>query len=170
MSMKEFPKIPATPKNPSQEEIDDARWEQGLIGPEEIAARKDEIREAMVTHAAELSQLKESLPFPGLNPIAYVDIKRAQEEFPGYSTPIDELVARFMTEGMKVVFDKNTSGMNAAVVPGRSTDYDSDSVLFRNLQVYGMVDVRLKALITLMAEYKKLNEREDELKENPRGQ
>lgn len=158
--MKEFPKPFETPKNLKKEEIDDTMREHGMIGPEEIAAKKGELMEALLIHAVELSQFKESLSFPGINPIAYEDIKMAQSEFPGYSTPIDDLIARFKAEGMKVVLDKEGSGLNAMVVPWGSTDYDSDSVMFRNLQVYGMVDVRLKSLITSMSEYKKLADSE----------
>lgn len=134
--------------------------EQGMIPPEDdIEAKRKNVVESILTHGAELSELKESLPFTGLDPIVYENLKNEEKEFPEYVvTPIDELIARFKAEGMKVVLAKDPKSPNVMVVPWGSTDYDSDSIMFRHLQVYGMVDVRLKNLISSTQEYKKLSQ------------
>lgn len=144
---------------PSKAEIDAALLESEETRAETIASRKAEIIAAIFEHSKILSELKESLPFTGVDPIVYEDIKREEAEFPEsaeFSTPIDELIARFKAEGMKVVLAKDPSSPNVTVVPWGSTNYDKDSLLFRHLQVYGMVDLRLKKLITSLQEYKKL--------------
>lgn len=150
----------AAPKNLSKEEIDDAMRERGMVPPDEdIEVRRNEVIESIFTHGAELSELKESLPFTGLDPIVYENLKREEAEFPEYVvTPIDELISRFKAEGMKIVPAKDPKSPNVMVVPWGSTDYDSDSIMFRHLQVYGMVDVRLKNLISSTQEYKKLSD------------
>jgi hypothetical protein len=146
-------------KPPSKEDIDRAVQERGLVKPEDVENRKRELVELIVAQSTELSESKESLPFTGLDPIAYENLKREEATYPEYVvTPIDELISRFKAEGMRVVLPRQPGEGNATVVPWGSTDYDSDSVLFRHLQVYGMVDVRLKALIEALQEYKKLNE------------
>jgi len=48
-----------------------------------------------------INESGESLPFPGINPEAYSRKKADDEEFPGYTTPIDEIIERCKKRGYK---------------------------------------------------------------------
>ena len=58
----------------------------------------------IVTLARELSERREVFAFPGLDPAAYAAMKATEQEYPGYGTPVDKIIARMQSEGIKVVF------------------------------------------------------------------
>ncbi len=97
----------------------------------------------------EANKNKERFPFPGIDPDAYAKIKADEEEFPGYATPIDTLVARFRAEGMKVALGKHPGSGNIFILPSGSDDIEQDSLLPRHLLFEGIMDGRLKQLIKI---------------------
>lgn len=97
--------------------------------------------------AREIIEGHENFPFTGLNQESYTTIKADQEEYPGYSTPIDELLARFQNEGMKVVLGKNPESGNVFILPSGSDDIENDNLFPRHLEVTEDINPKLKRLI-----------------------
>jgi hypothetical protein len=110
---------------------------------------KEQKRSEVVALARELSESNENFSFPGIHPESYAKIKAELEEYPGCSTPIDELLERFRNEGMKVVLGADPESGNVFILPGGSDDIENDSLLLKSLQVDEIIDERLKELILL---------------------
>ncbi len=104
-------------------------------------------KERKISLAIEFSESQEVFPFPGINPEEYSRIKSAQEKFPGYSTPIDELLERFKNEGMKVVLGKYPKSGNVYILPAQSNDIENDCISPKQLQISGVTNEKLKELI-----------------------
>ena len=96
-----------------------------------------------------LSESQESFSFPGINPEAYVKLKSEEEEFPGYATPVDELIERFKNEGMKVVLGKDPDSGNVFILPSLSNDIENDGIFPKHLKINEIMDERLKKLILM---------------------
>jgi len=88
-------------------------------------------------------------PFPGINQESYDTIKAEQEEYPGYTTLIDELLEKFKAQGFKVVSSKYAGSGNVVLLPAESDDIYNDLLLLGNLSLGEDVDDRLKKLIDL---------------------
>ncbi len=112
--------------------------------PESLEALRAEYLEL----ARELSESKETFPFPGIDPEIYPKIKVAEAEFPGYSTPIDELIVRFEKEGMNVVLGKPQS-LRVYILPASSNDIEQDAIAPRQLEINDQMDEKLKKLIKM---------------------
>jgi hypothetical protein len=98
--------------------------------------------------ARELSAKKEKLSFPGIDPESYARLKASDEEFPGYVTPIDELIKRFENEGFKVVVFGKYSTEDVYIQPLDSDSADQENCLSpRDLLVSDDMDEALKQLI-----------------------
>jgi hypothetical protein len=106
---------------------------------------KNVARQERIALAMELIASGETIPFPGINQESLDTIRQEQEEYPGYTTPIDELYARFNEEGMKLVMSK--SGLDILILPAGSDNIEEDFLLLRNLFTEGEIDERLLALI-----------------------
>ena len=104
------------------------------------------LRQEKISLAHELAESRESFPFPGINPDSYEGMKAAEEEFPGYSIPIDELMKRFQDEGIKVVLGKNPDSGNVFILPQGSDDIENDSIFPRQLLTTEDMDERLSNL------------------------
>lgn len=115
---------------------------------EELDRKKRKI-ERIIVLASELSKSPDSFPFSGLDAASYSKLKASGEEFPGYATPIDELLERFKNEGVKVVFGDHPDSGNVYILPGGSDDVENDSVFPRHLQIIEGMDEKLKELIFL---------------------
>jgi len=126
------------------------------IEPESIEVKKARALEQIIARSTELSERRESLPFAGIMPESYEILKAESEEFPEYVTAIDEMIARFRAEGMRVVLGKDSKSGNVTIVPWGSTDPDTDSIMPRHLQIPEMIDVGLKELILRTVEYREL--------------
>lgn len=113
--------------------------------PEQEKAQK---KQEYIALAKELSEHHEGFPFPGLTEKAYSTIKADQDEYPGYSTPIDELIEKFTTQGMKVVLGNHPDSGNIFVLPLNSNDVENDSLFPRHLAITGDMDDAVKTLIT----------------------
>ncbi len=112
-------------------------------------SEKEQKKGELIALARELSESKESFPFPGIDPESYATLKSAEAELPGYATPIDALVERFESEGMKVALGEYPKSGNVFILPSQSDDIENDSVFPRHLQIDEVIDERLKRLILL---------------------
>lgn len=114
--------------------------------PQNIEAGKNIDKQRKIAFALELFESGETFVFPGLKPESYTKLK-AEEEFPGYCTPIDQLLERFRSEGLKVVLGKNPTSGNIFILPRGSDDIENDSLFPRQLSTEGDIDERLAKLI-----------------------
>jgi len=97
--------------------------------------------------AKEIIERQETFPFPGIDPEAYSKIKVDEEQSPGYSTPIDELLERFRNEGMKVVLGKHPESGNVFILPAQSDDIENDNLFPKHLLPGEEMNEKLKKLI-----------------------
>ncbi|MDO8407817.1 MAG: hypothetical protein Q7S95_01090 [bacterium] len=104
-------------------------------------------REKYIQLGRGLFESHEHFPFPGIDPEAYPKIKATEEEFPGYTTPIDELIERFKNEGMKVVLGEIHESGSVFILPVGSENIEEDSIGPWQLQISEGMDERLKNLI-----------------------
>jgi hypothetical protein len=102
----------------------------------------------IVALARELNEKGEVFPFFGLDPVEYGKMKETDEEFPGFTTPIDELLRRFEAEGIKVVLGKNPESGNVYILPALSNDIEMDSIAPKQLQIGENMSGTLRELIS----------------------
>ena len=114
---------------------------------ENPATERERKINGIIALVREINESRERIPFPGIHPEAYAKLKKGEQEDPGYVTPIDELLARFQNEGMRVVMGRLPAGGNVFIVPSQSADVENDSILPRQLQIDGATDARLKELV-----------------------
>ena len=76
------------------------------------------------------------------------------EEFPQYTTPIDELVAKCEAQGLKVAFGDHPENGIFYVLPFNSDDIDMDNLFPRHLRITEAMDARLRKLILMNIEMK----------------
>ena len=107
-------------------------------------------KEKIIALAAELYESGEVFPFAGIDPESYSKMKADEEEYPGYTTPIDEITERLKNEGMKVVFGDNPQSGNVFVLPAQSSDIEMDSISPKQLQVSEGMHEKLRQLILLV--------------------
>lgn len=118
---------------------------------------KEKIKEEYVLLAQELSEVNEGFPFPGITLQSYANIKEELEYAPEYGTPIDELLDKFRTEGMKVVLSSgDPKSGNIYVLPLNSNDIEMDNLFPRSLLKLSNMDERVNRLISLGQEFKRL--------------
>ena len=112
--------------------------------------KRDE-KEELLELLKGLTERQESLPFSGLEEEVYAKMKADEElmkDYPGYVTPIDELLKRFEANGCKVVLTGETTvELNIFIVPADSSDVIMDSVLPGNLKINEGMDPELKKLV-----------------------
>ncbi len=87
-----------------------------------------------------------TFPFPGINPSAYATLKA--EEMPEYSTPIDDILARMKTEGIKITRGAHPESGNIYVLPAESSNIEMDSLFPKHLMVSESMPDELILLIT----------------------
>lgn len=116
---------------------------------EEIAREKEQDKQEMINLAAELSESREALSFPGIDPESYAKLKAVEEEFPGFATPIDELIERLSKEGFKVVFSADKASGNIFILPKNSDDIENDGLFPRHLAITNNMPDKLKRLIEI---------------------
>ncbi len=103
--------------------------------------------ESKMVLARRLFESQEVFPFPGIDPIAYASIKASEAKYPGCGTPVDELIARYVTEGIKVVSGKEPESRNVYILPSGSSDIENDAILPRSLELSDTMNVDLKNLV-----------------------
>ena len=111
------------------------------------SVEKEMTKEELIELLKGLSERLESFPFSGLEEDVYAKMKADEEEYPGFATPIVELMQRFEANGCKVVLGDNPDAGNAFIVPADSTDVTMDSVLPGSLKVSEDMDPGLKKLV-----------------------
>jgi len=111
------------------------------------ASKEKSTRQELLAMGRELSEKNEKIPFPGIDPEAYTKIKASEQEFPGYVTPIDELLERFRTEGMRVVTSETPNNLEVFLVPFDTGDIGMDSLFPRHLILSEEIDENLRKLI-----------------------
>ena len=74
-------------------------------------------------------------------------MKIDEAEYPGYTTPIDELMIRFQNEGMKVVLGNDPKGGNVYILPASSANIKEDSIEPGQLLIGLDMSDKLKQLI-----------------------
>ena len=107
-------------------------------------------KEAYLELARTLSERVESFPFGGFAGGAYQELKKAEEEYPGCTTPIDVLKGRFVEGGIKVALGRNPKSGNVHIMPfeRQSTDdVQQDSIMPRHLKVTPDMDADLQKLV-----------------------
>lgn len=114
--------------------------------PPELAEEKL-TKEQFIALAKELSERHEGFPFPGISPESYTEAKASDEQFPGYATPIDILLERFRTQGMKVAFGPHPESGNVYLLPLNSDNINEDGLFPRHLMVLDGMDENVKKLI-----------------------
>ena len=117
--------------------------------PKSPEEEKKERVASILALVAEIQEQHETLSFPGLEAGIYESMKSDDEEFPGYTTPIDEILQRFEQEGMKVVLGKNPGSGNVFALPAGSDDITMDSILVYKLKVSADMDEKLRQLVEL---------------------
>lgn len=113
---------------------------------EEEPTRKEKI----IALGKELYESKEEFDFIGLTDEAFSKMKADEEEYPGYTTPIGELMKRLSNVGMKVVLGKNPESGNVYILPVDSDNIEMDSISPKQLRMYDEMGDKLKELILLM--------------------
>lgn len=113
----------------------------------EIKIEREEKKKIIIVLAKELSDSRESIPFPCVDAESYQKLKANDEEFPCLATPIDELIQRFENEGIKVVFGRDSESGSVFILPFGSNDAENDSIFPKHLQVSETIDIRLKELV-----------------------
>ncbi len=112
--------------------------------PDEKESRKTEC----LNLARQFSEKQEKIPFPGIDPESYARLKESDEQFPGYVTPIDELIKRFEKEGLRVVVFGKYTTEEVYIQPMDSDFTDQENCLFpRDLLISDDMDEALKQLI-----------------------
>ena len=99
--------------------------------------------------AKDLSERHEGFPFPGINKGAYETIKAEEEAYLEHITPIDDVLARLESAGMKVVFGDHPEDGSVFILPKNSFDIRRDSLFPRHLMSTGDIDPGLKKLIDM---------------------
>jgi|AntDeeMinimDraft_6_1070357.scaffolds.fasta_scaffold05356_2 hypothetical protein len=106
-------------------------------------------KEQKIELARELDDSGEVFLFPGIKDESYQQLRSEEEEFPGFVTPINTLLKRFVKEGMKVVLGKNSASGNVFILPADSNNIEADSLFPRHLKINSYLDKRVKKLINL---------------------
>ena len=109
---------------------------------------KEQKKKEYIALAKELSEKREGFPFPGIKPASYLKIKADQEEYPGYSTPIDEILEKLKTQGMKIVFGDDPNSGNVFILPLNSDNFD-DNLFPSHLETPEGMNASLKKLIEI---------------------
>jgi hypothetical protein len=114
----------------------------------ETGAEGRRLQGEIVALARDLSERQERFTFPGMNSESYEKASATDKEYPGYTTPIDVLLARFQLEGMRVVLSPgDPESGNVYVLPMGSDDIGADSISPRQLEVVADMDALLVKLI-----------------------
>jgi len=115
--------------------------------PEDSGDKIELTKEEIVSLVQEFFEDKEILPFPGIEPEAYQAQKAGDEQYPGYTTPIDEILERFANEGMKITLGDFPKSANVFALPAQSKDIQMDSIPLRHLLIPDAMPENLKKLI-----------------------
>jgi len=135
------PEVPAPSERvPFQREV--LTREEQLERDKAFQREKIEVARGLVTRSESMEVFK----FPGIKHADYVQMKRDWEEEPEYAVDIDRLLKRFFEEGIKIVFSNDPTSGNIFIMPAKSVDIQSDSLLPRMLSHDDIEDYGLRLL------------------------
>ncbi|MEI6528555.1 MAG: hypothetical protein WCO10_02690 [bacterium] len=117
--------------------------------PDGDKEKAEQRRKEIISLATEISGSQEIFSFPGVDQEAYAKIKAEDEEYPGCTTPIDEIIKRFKAEGIKVVLGKDPESGNVYILPAQSSDIENDGLFPKVLITTEGMNDNLKKLILL---------------------
>ena len=123
--------------------------------------RKEKLRIDITALATEIIESGETFPFPGLDNETYLKWKQ-DEEFIDSDfkfTPIDDILEKLKTEGMKISLGKEQNG-GVYVSPVSSTRPQEDGLLLKKIIIDDSIDSRIKKLFAVVEEYEKINLRD----------
>jgi hypothetical protein len=116
----------------------------------EIGEEKKKNREELIELTKELMGEFMVFRFPGIRPEILEKLREEEKEFPGYVTPIDELIKIFTEKGAKISLGDNPKNGNVFILPlVAGVNTEEDSILARSLLIEDGMDERLKKLIEL---------------------
>ncbi len=116
---------------------------------EDVRPVKERVKFLLLEKAKELFESHETFPFPGTRSGLRDRLKAEQDDYPGFSTPINVLLNRFDQEGMKVVLGAESGCGNVYVIPANSDDVYMDNLFPRHLALDKITDERVRALVRL---------------------
>lgn len=108
---------------------------------------KEQEKKERIALAIELSKRSEGFPFSGIKPESYSIIKAVDEEYPGYTTPIDRMIENYRTQGIKVVLGNHPESGNIYILPLNSNNIEEDGLFPEHLLVTEDMNEGLKKLI-----------------------
>ncbi|MBT3704533.1 hypothetical protein HOG17_02005 [Candidatus Peregrinibacteria bacterium] len=129
-----------------------SHFEEGGPSQEPQSTSEREKQERVVEILRLVEKINESgapLPFPGIPQETYLKMKADENEAPGYTTPIDEIIFRCQREGIKVITGRHPGSGGVFILPAGSDDCDMDSILPRQLAVEAVENEHLARLIQL---------------------
>src|SRR3989344_6113502 len=103
--------------NDHRDEKEEARRMQKAIEGFSYRDMLNENAARFMSSAAEMSESRESFPFPGIELEVHTKMIATDREFPGYTTPVDTLLDRCRGEGIRVMLGKNPESGNVYIVP-----------------------------------------------------
>jgi hypothetical protein len=129
---------------------------EGQPNPSEEKLRRERekasVKERIIALAKEINA-EGRLHFPGIGPEAYAKLKAADEEDPGYMTPVDVTAERMRFWGMKVALGKYPESGNVYIMPHEpyaDEKIETDGCIRpKHLDINGVTDEKLIELIRL---------------------
>ena len=116
---------------------------------EEASQERIEKTKRLLELVEKINESDESLSFSGIHQEAYLKMKQTDDEFPGYTTPTDEIIERCKKEGIKVVLGKHPESGNVFILPADSNDIEMDSIAPHQLEIDNVKNKNLEELIQL---------------------
>ncbi len=117
--------------------------------PQNNLERQLEIRREIIALAREIVSRHEVFPFAGLEPLSYQRMMATDAEYPGFTTPTDQIIARCQREGIKVIFGRDPESGNVYILPAGSDDIEGDSFSPKDLKTFPGISQALNRLIVL---------------------
>ena len=88
-----------------------------------------------------INESNEFIDFPGINQEIYLKMKKDEEEYPGYTTPIDTIKEAMQKDGIKIVLGNHPESGNVFVLPKSSNNIEEDSIALNQLEVVAISDI-----------------------------
>lgn len=127
------------------------------LAVKEAKERLEAARERFISLARELVGRKEKFPFSAIDPNLYESAKKVEEEYPGYSLPIDVMIDRFKDEGFKVVLGEPLG--TVLIMPFRSSDLYKSVLPLKYLLPTIDMDERLREIVLAQRKLVELDEK-----------
>lgn len=118
---------------------------------------KEQEKREYIALAEALSHNLEGFAFPGIESEWYSSLKAGDEEYPGFTTPTDEIITRMKNEGIKISLGAHPENGDVYVLPLLSNDIENDMLFPGYLITTEGMDETLKKLV--LAHKKRLAEK-----------